>query len=136
MEKDVLTEKIKDYLGNEISDDDFNALVEFADSYLDFLKDDRYYPMYELDDFLSGKTPTEIIDFTDNDFDTNDEYFRITIYGVESSDEIDYCLYIDEVTNFIVNNIDHVEQYYNCGINSYVISNIIDIRDGGDDDAE
>lgn len=138
MEKDVLTEKIKDYLANEISDDDFNNFVELANSYKDFLCDDEYFYMYELDDLLSGKTPTEIIDMVDDNFDVNDEYFRFTIYGIEScsGEERDYSGYIDELTDFIVNNIDNIEKYYNCGITNWIISDIIIIRDGGDDDAE
>ena len=69
----------------------FNSMCEELDSWDGFLGDDRYYPMYEFDELLGGRSPLEIAELVSGeDFNTGDDYFRFTIYGVESADEPDY----------------------------------------------
>ncbi len=69
----------------------FNNMCEELDSWDGFLGDDRYYPMCDFDELLEGRSPLEIAGLVEGcDFNTGDDYFRFTIYGVESASENDY----------------------------------------------
>lgn len=73
------------------NEDVFNDMCEELDSWDGFLGDDRYYPMDEFDELLDGRSPLEIAGLVEGcDFNSGDDYFRFTIYGVESASEPDY----------------------------------------------
>jgi len=90
------TEKILDYLKD--NDELFNRLCEELDSWNGYLDDDRYYPMYELSELLSGKDLVDVLLMAHfGNFNPTDEYFRFNGYGnLESSDYIDYSDHLDK----------------------------------------
>jgi len=85
------TERIINYLSED--NDLFNRLCEELDSWDGYLGDDRYYPMYELSDLLSGKDVIDVLMMAHyGNFNPSDEYFRFNGYGnLESTDFIDYA---------------------------------------------
>lgn len=101
--EEEVRQAILNYL--EENEEEFNNLIEELDSWNGYLNDDRYYCMEELDDLLYGKSPLEILEMANDDFSTNDYYFRFTIYGLESADEKDYSGYLDD--NFVDEVIDN-----------------------------
>lgn len=79
--------------------------LESLDSWNGYLNDDRWYSMSEFDDLMYGRSPREVAEKITSDFNINDEYFRFTICGLESSDDIDYSDYDEAGTldNLIAN---------------------------------
>lgn len=88
----------------------FNSMCEELDSWDGFLGDDRYYPMDEFDELLDGKSPLEIAGLVEGeDFNTGDDYFRFTIYGVESTSEPDYSDYsAEDVLDRVIDDCGHL----------------------------
>lgn len=93
----------------------FNNCIEELDSYNGYLGDDRYYPMDELDELMSGRTVTEVLNmaFFGHDeetwatnnygekeygaFNPNREYFTFNGYGnLVSADYKDYSAFLDD----------------------------------------
>ena len=107
--------EIKNYLLNnmEITRDVVNEL-NCWDGCLEFLE---VYYMEDLDYYLEGHTPSEILNkMFYGDFNPNDSYFRFNAYGnLESFNEWDleerYKMYIDEIIEALLNNIDYVGIY-------------------------
>lgn len=106
-------EKIKAYF--EENEEIFNACIEELDSYNGYLGDDRYYPMDELDELMSGKSVTDLLNmaffgydeetWTMNNygekehgaFNPNREYFTFNGYGnLVSADYKDYSAFLDD----------------------------------------
>lgn len=98
----------------EEHEDTYNAAAEELDAYNGYLEDNRYYDMYELDEFYSGTQPSEILarafygydketcttDASGNReygaFNPNREYFRYNGYGnLVSADYKDYSGLLD-----------------------------------------
>ena len=76
--------------------DSFSNVCEDLDSYDGFLGDDRIYSMDELDDLLCDRKPSEVLQMVDTaNFDYSDDYFYYNIYGIRSTNEKDYCDYVD-----------------------------------------
>lgn len=81
--KDDLIDKAVGML--EDDNDLFTNCVDILDSYNGFASDYRLFDMYDLDDELSDKTPTEIIELVaDTGFNTNDDYFCYDGYDIYS----------------------------------------------------
>ena len=99
------------------NEDEFNAAIEELDSYNDYLGDNRYYNMDELDELYSGTEPTEILcrafygydeDTCTTDahgnreygaFNPNRDYFTYNGYGnLVSADYKDYSAHLDRWT--------------------------------------
>lgn len=118
-----MTTKTRDQIIEDIiqffkdDSDTFADCIEELDAYKDYLYDDRYYPMEELDEFYSGREPIEILQRafygydadrwnTDSSgereygpFNPNRDYFRFNAYGnLVSTDWRDYSDYIDSET--------------------------------------
>ena len=76
----------------------FNRLIEELDSYDGYLDDDRWYPMEELDEYLSGKDPSDIVRMTYyGTINPNDDYFRVNAYGnLQSTEYLDYSDHLDK----------------------------------------
>ena len=72
------------------NEDEFNRVIEEADSWNGILGDDRKFPMSELDDFYYGQPATKLLEDLTEDFCKNDDYFYFSIYGLESCDDPDY----------------------------------------------
>lgn len=96
------------------NDDIFTECIEELDSYNGYLGDDRYYSMYELDEFYNSVEPSEILrrayyghdaetyttDASGNkeygEFNPNRDYFTYNGYGnLVSSDYKDYTGQLD-----------------------------------------
>lgn len=89
---------IKDFVQSKMvaywkeHNDSFSRVCEDLDSYDGFLGDDRYYSMDDIDDLLSGKKPSELLQMVDSDFNYSDDYFYFDGYGeLCSSDEKNYA---------------------------------------------
>lgn len=99
------------------NDELFNQCIEELDAYNGYLGDDRYYSMYELDEFYTDTKPSEILDraffgydeetyTTDSSgnreygqFNPNREFFRYNGYGnLVSADYKDYSALLDNYT--------------------------------------
>ena len=107
--------EIKNYLLNnmEITRDVVNEL-NCWDGCLEFLE---VYYMEDLDYYLEGHTPSEILNkMFYGDFNPNDSYFRFNVYdNLESFNEWDleerYKMYIDEIIGALLENMDDIEIY-------------------------
>lgn len=120
-----IREEIRKYF--EENEDNFNEVIEDLDSYNGILGDDRYFEMWELDEFYNGTEPTEILSrafygydemYTDKDgnhtesFNPNRDYFRYNGYGnLVSTDCKDYSDRLDEY--FIDELIENAGHLYN-----------------------
>ena len=107
--------EIKNYLLNnmKVTRDVVNEL-NCWDGCLEFLE---VYYMEDLDYYLEGHTPSEILNkmFYGN-FNPNDSYFRFDAYAnLESLNEWDleerYKMYIDEIIGALLENMDDIEIY-------------------------
>ena len=86
--------------------EDVNEMLEMLDNDHNFLYDDRYYNMDELDVFLNGSVFEILNEINFEKFRLNDNFFRFTIHGIESTDRKDYSDNIDGDT------IDLLSDYY------------------------
>lgn len=109
-----IIDNIIDYF--ESNEDIFNRAIEELDGYNGYLGDDRYYDMYDLDEFYRDTEPTELLmrafygydedSWTVNErgerehynsFNPNRDYFRYNGYGnLVSADYKDYSAQLDE----------------------------------------
>lgn len=109
-----IIDNIIDYF--ESNEDIFNRAIEELDGYNGYLGDDRYYDMYDLDEFYRDTEPTELLmrafygydedSWTVNErgerehynsFNPNRDYFRYNGYGnLVSADYKDYSTQLDE----------------------------------------
>ena len=104
--------KIIDYFKSD--EELFNSCIEELDSYNGYLGDDRYYSMYDIDEFYRDTEPSELLNrvyygrdddtyTTDSngnktygEFNPNREYFYYNGYGnLVSSDYKDYSAHLD-----------------------------------------
>lgn len=108
-----IIDNIIDYF--ESNEDIFNQAIEELDCYNGYLGDDRYYDMYDLDEFYRDTEPTEMLmrafygydedSWTVNEhgerehynsFNPNRNYFRYNGYGnLISADYKDYSAQLD-----------------------------------------
>ena len=92
--REFLTEMLKQILNDD--NGVFQAIAEEMDGYEGALNDSRCYPMCELDEILGEKKPSEVINMLNDSFNSNDDYFYFSIYGLESTDyPVD--IYRDEI---------------------------------------
>ena len=104
-----IKEAIKAYF--EENEEEFNAVIEELDSYNGRLEDDRYYDMEMFDEYMTGMTPSEVLQrtFYGGDDDTKDKngirgefnpnraYFFYNGYGnLCSTDYKDYSSHLDD----------------------------------------
>ena len=118
----MTTEERKDYIYKamlEMIQADSDLVVEICDeldSWNGFLGDDRCYNMYDIDDLLYGKKPSEIIDMMTSDFDKSCEWFYFSIYGLESCDDkADFyldCHSHEEILD------EYLNTYYHCSLSN------------------
>lgn len=102
MNKENKIEELKELLENLTE----NELVDVWNEYCDINSyyDDKICYMDWLDEDLQNKTPTQIIDMIDNDFSLRDNYYKYTIYGIESFDDASDVVYFDDLANYILDN--------------------------------
>lgn len=123
-------EKKKEMLMELFQNDEelFNSTIEELDSYSSYLGDDRYYPMYELPELLSGLDAIDLLNrayfgrdddnwHTDahgekiyDSFNPNREYFTFNGYGnLVSTNYKDYSAHLDNYfIDEIIENQDHL----------------------------
>lgn len=70
------------------------------------LEDYEIYEMEQFDELMYGLSPLEIVDKLDAEFTSMDEYFRFTIYGVESLDS-------SEAEELLIDNKKEILERYN-----------------------
>ena len=112
MNRQELIEQLENYMNKHVDDCDmmhyWNTMCENVSDY-----DHIIYCMYEFDDVMSGKTPTEILDSVAHDFSTYDNYFCDDIYGLESFSDIYHVIDSDELIEYM---IDNNESFNDCDI--------------------
>ena len=76
--------------------------------------DDEYiYSMGDFDELMNGKSPSDIVDALDSNFDLGDDYIRFTIWGVESFSDIYDIVDDGELIDYMLEND---EDFYNSDI--------------------
>lgn len=95
---------------------DTAELVQTHNNYCYQYKDmDAFvYPMSEIDDVLSKKTPTEILKMTNKDFNINDSYFYFDRCGDissfdESEEALDVNIFPSDIANLVINDEDDLD---------------------------
>jgi len=114
--KEEITKAILEWFAE--NEEIFNECIEELDGYNGYLGDDRYYPMYELDEIFHDADPSEILArafygydeesyITDSygrreysAFNPNRDYFRLNGYGNLVS--ADYTDYSDQLDHYAV----------------------------------
>lgn len=96
-----MREKLYDIL-NEMNDDIVPVWNEYCDNNAYY--DDRIEYMDYLDDCFCGMRATEILECLDRDFDVRDDYFRNTIYGIESFSDPYDVVDVDYLVDYILDN--------------------------------
>lgn len=104
MEKENKIKELKELLENLTDSELVDVWNEYCDNNRYY--DDKINYMDWLDDDLQSKTPTQIIDMIDEDFNTNDKYYKYTIWGIESFSDINDYIYFDVLANYILDNKD------------------------------
>ncbi len=104
----TLEERIKDVIDDMLEAD----LVWLWNRYCDKVNyvDDIIEPMSLLNDFMYGMTATEIFEkLRENDFDINEEWFKVDMWGYESTDDVSDWIDTDEMIDYIIDNEDWLE---------------------------
>ena len=64
--------------------------------------DDCVFYVDELDDLLYGRKPLELFEMIHGtEFNPNHKYCKFTIYGLQSSDDLDELIEVDELADYI-----------------------------------
>ena len=100
-------QKLVDYI-NDMSDDE---MIELHNNYCDATNnaDNRIYSVYELDELLEGRTPTDILSMGFyGDFRPQHDFFWFNGYGnLESADNItDMPISASDIANYILSEKD------------------------------
>lgn len=106
--KEIL-ENVKDRIEDYLDTLDAGELIEFHNEYCNVTNniEDHIYKMYEANDILTG-TPLEIISSLNIEyFNPEEDYFRNTVYGYESTDfpESDW-IDTSEIADYMARNED------------------------------
>ena len=110
MDYDTRREYVRTILAQYLKDDD-NAFVEAVSELIvwnNFI-DIEAFPMDEIDEICYGMKPSELIEKMTSDFNSSDEYFYFSIWGLESCNDR-AKLYHDECD--IIDVIDAIEEDY------------------------
>jgi hypothetical protein len=92
--KQYVVDRLTEYL-----EDDDDAFIEAVDELIRYngFIDVEAFPMDEIDEICGDMKPSDLIEKMTSDFDSNDDYFYFSIYGLEScNDKAE--LYRDETT--------------------------------------
>lgn len=105
--REYVRNTLADYLKND--DDAFVEAVQELIAWNNFI-DVEAFSMDEIDEICYGMKPSELIEKMTSDFNSSDDYFYFSIYGLESCNDLAE-LYHDECD--INDVIDAIEEYYN-----------------------
>jgi hypothetical protein len=133
----------KAYAELENDNEAFCEACEELDNWDGFLGDDRCHYMSEIDELLYGKKPSEVINMITGDFNSNDDFFYFSIYGLESCDDrwshySDVCS-VDDVLDKLIEEYNHVSLTENSALDSLVellFNEDFGIEDEEDPDSE
>lgn len=115
MNNEERKELISNLIEEKLNDDDiFEEVALEMDDYEGSLNDSRCYPMYDLDEMLGEKKPSEVVEMLTSDFDKDNDYFYFSIYGLESTDD-PVSIYRDEIDYS-----DMVDWLERCGLKGSV----------------
>lgn len=101
---------IRAYVEN-MDDDELMSLVNSLNSWDGSFDGCQWFPMDELDEFLSGSTPTEILNMgwfgEERGFNPNRDYFKFNAYGnlVSGYD----CDVVADIKDFVPDIIDYLQ---------------------------
>lgn len=113
----------------EILEDDeiFTEAIQELNSWNGFLDDEEVFDMDSLDDLFCGCKVSEFAEKIGRHFDFADNYFRFTIWGIESTDETPAEHYRDLYDNGEI--LDNLREY-NGRINiEWIDSELAEILD-------
>lgn len=98
---DVVIKAMTDYLENLDQDDLIAVWNEYTEDSCH--NEDRIYPMWELDELMSGLNFSEALSKIDTDnFDFNDEFLYDSIYGLRSTGDLDDVIEIDYIIDHVI----------------------------------
>lgn len=95
MEKKIAI--IKNWIEDVASDDDLIQIVNEVNSYNGHLEEYCCYAIEMLNDFFCDTKPTDLLQNLARGFDINTDYFKFSIYGVESTSIEDMA---DEIRDY------------------------------------
>ena len=95
-------DEIQEIIESLYESDAIEIWNEFCDK--EHRGDEKIMEMYLLDDLLEGSTPREILDSVSDEFSTDDEFIRYTIWGFESTCDATEWIYADEVAKYCMEN--------------------------------
>lgn len=126
--KNYVITTLKEYLTAD--DDAFVEAVNELIRYNGFI-DTEAFPMDMIDEICGDMKPSELINKMTSDFDSNDNYFYFSIYGLESCNDI-ADLYRDETTvNEVVDEL--VDGCgYSISFNDCILSELMDVINDDD----
>lgn len=132
---DYIEKRMIDYWKNH--NNSFSNVCENLDSWDGFLGDDRVYQMYDFDDMLDGKKPSEVVQMLNSDFNYSDDYFYFDEYGeICSTDEKKYFDSFDysEVFKNLIDDYANVfTAHYGCAYYN-LFGDVYDIMNNYDED--
>lgn len=95
-------EKVKEILENLDDNELKNMWNEYCrENYYD---DQEIFEMCEIDDLFCDMKVSDFLDKLSGDFNAKDNYFRYSIYGLESFDDVADIVSFDDLANYIVDN--------------------------------
>lgn len=104
---------IKNWIENIASDKDLVSIVNGVNSYNGSLDSMYYYRMEDMNELFYEVKPLELLDKLAKDFDSTQELFKDTIYGLESCSYTeageDIKSYADDVAEAIINVMEEYE---------------------------
>lgn len=110
MDYDARRQYVRDALAEYLENDD-DAFVEAVEELIHWNSfiDIEIFSMYEIDEICYGMKPSELIEKMTSDFNSSDDYFYFSIWGLESCNDRAE-LYHNECD--IEDVIDGIEDYY------------------------
>ena len=95
-------EKVKEILENLDESELKNMWNEYCRE--NCYDEQEIFEMCEIDDLFCDVKVSDFLDKLSDDFNHTDNYFRYSIYGLESFDDVSDVADIDELANYIVDN--------------------------------
>lgn len=112
LRKKEIIQTIKD----DITATDLLNIAQGVNSWDGGLEEYNFYDMEFFDVLFCDKSPLEILDSVDKDFNTMDNYFKDTMYGLESMTSYDVECELESIQDEIITVfIDNLDEYIpNC----------------------
>lgn len=125
--EDKIFNRVCEYLESDASPAD---LVSINNEYCGRNNDMESYIYYmeELDDFMLGMSPTEILEAVDGDFKVSDRFFKDGIYGMESTSSPEDWMDFDDIAQYVAD--------YELTLGSDEIKEILDSCEEDEEESE